>query len=191
MLQHTTDYFEELNINIDDKLRVIPYIAGKNVLDAGSGGGGEMIKKLFDQGFKAHGIDLSHKSISYTKTLFDTTASNYNPKLVQGDVRKIDEYFEYGEIDTVLFSSVLHEVYSYNDFSIDAVSEALQGAWNVLPKGGRIIIRDGIRPPKSSHDVAIWFKNKGDINIVKRFTNDFKGRQIQLSMLVMVMSFFL
>lgn len=46
--------------------------------------------------------------------------------------------------DRVLFSSVLHEVYSYSGFAAAAVVDVLQQSKGMLSAGGSILIRDGL-----------------------------------------------
>ena len=48
--------------------------------------------------------------------------------------------------NTIILSSVLHEVYSYSNDSLQAVSDMLEDSYNLLLPGGRIIIRDFIQP---------------------------------------------
>src|SRR5262249_11436728 len=43
---------------------------------------------------------------------------------------------------TVIFCSVLHEVYSYHGDAMTAVEKALVAAWHSLLPAGRVIIRD-------------------------------------------------
>jgi SAM-dependent methyltransferase len=170
MLQHTKDYLEQLNQNIDDKLKILDYIKGKNILDAGCGGG-ELTRILHRSGYNAYGIDLSDLS----KEVFENMGMKQN--FIQGNVMDITEYIEYGEIDTIIFSSVLHEVYSYNNFDINAVKLALQNAYKVLPKGGRIIIRDGIMSEDNTKRM-IRFKDKLFAYMLNNYIKDFEGRQI-------------
>lgn len=55
---------------------------------------------------------------------------------------------------TFIFSSSLHEVYSYHEYDQTPVLDALSGAYNALVPGGRILIRDGIAPDRAT--VALW-----------------------------------
>ena len=55
----------------------------------------------------------------------------------------------------------------------DTIKKSLKEAYDILKVGGRIIIRDGIMSePKDSYRL-IEFKNIDDINILKRYCNDF------------------
>lgn len=163
-----------MNVNIDDKLNMLPHIAGKNVLDVGCGGGG-LMKVLSEAGFNAYGIDASDK----VAKMFTPVGRHFNMQrnFIKGDARDVHNHIEYGEIDTVLFSSVLHEVYSYSDFNMKAVEDALKSAWKILPRGGRLIIRDGINSDKWQHNI-IQFHDKNDLNFVSQYSEDFKGRKI-------------
>lgn len=175
MLLHTKQYLEDMNRNIQGKLKIIDYIKGKNVLDAGCGAG-ELIRTLASKGFTAYGMDLSDLAIREC-LIHGSNAGLKRSQFIQGDVCHINRYIEYGEIDTIIFSSVLHEVYSYNDFSLNHVKKALQNAYSVLPKGGRIIIRDGIMSEDDSKRV-ITFKDKHFAEMINRYVYDFKGRSI-------------
>ncbi len=56
---------------------------------------------------------------------------------------------------SVVFSSVLHEVYSYLGHDLRTVLKALKAAWNSLAPGGRLVIRDFVRPPDASRQVLL------------------------------------
>ena len=81
--------------------------------------------------------------------------------------------------DTVIFSSILHEIYSYTEtpngrFEIESVKTALKNALNSLNPGGRIIIRDGIKTD-SSEVVTIRFKSPDGMVFFENYRKDFKG----------------
>jgi SAM-dependent methyltransferase len=58
----------------------------------------------------------------------------------------------------VVLSSVLHEVYSYNGRSGEAVGRVLRAAWQSLHPGGRLIIRDFVRP--ACHEKLVFLKHR-------------------------------
>src|SRR5690606_13139271 len=93
-------------------------------------------------------------------------------------------YFKNNEIDTIIYSSIIHELFSYiefdgNKFNYDTIKKALISAYEILPSKGRIIIRDGIMTEEKESRRIIKFKNKEDIKILNRYCNDFKGRNIK------------
>lgn len=171
LAKQTTEYMEQMNKNIDDKLRIMDWITGDRVLDAGCGGG-EFLLRLHQSGYDAYGLDfslLSYKEL-YKKGL--------NKWFIHGDILNMKTYLEGMNIDTIVFSSVLHEVYSYNGFDIQKVIETLKNAYDALPVGGRIIIRDGIKTRDGHKKVLIRFKDVNDVLFLTEYCKRFEGRKV-------------
>ncbi|MEC4031877.1 MULTISPECIES: hypothetical protein [Bacteria] len=174
MIAITKKYLEQMNASANDKVQMIQYIAGDTVLDVGIGGGvlGKLIRSR-KPCINVIGVDK--KIRSYTEDRL-----SFYHDVFELDARELQKEIEVGEVDTVIFSSVLHEVFSYNGYSIEAVYEALKSAYSIIPKGGRIIIRDGVKMEDNSK-VLIKFKNPNDLQKAAQFATDFKARQIELT----------
>lgn len=164
--QNSNLYYSRMNGSMDNKKIILDYIKGKNILDVGPGGGVllDLISNTFNDK-KLFGIDNSTQVVNLLK-------DKYN--VINGDAININKYFD--DLDTIIFSSILHEIYSYTGFSKNNVITSISNAYKSLNNGGRIIIRDGIM----SNDAIriIEFKNIEDIKILDRYCNDFKGRKI-------------
>jgi len=72
---------------------------------------------------------------------------------MHADASQLPELFPSGEINTVIFCSVLHEIFSYSEtgsppkrFRIEPVLATVGAAYRALSRGGRIVIRDGVAP---------------------------------------------
>lgn len=92
---------------------------------------------------------------------------------------------ETGSMDTVIFSSILHELYSYIErdgirFNPQTVEAALQSAYRVLAPGGRIIIRDGIMTEPVEQRRRIRFLEPDGMEWLMRYAQDFAGRHIEI-----------
>lgn len=168
MLELQTDeYMSQMNASIRDKGKMLKWIHGKNILDAGCGSG-IFTEKLRYDGYNAVGMDMSQLSFENMKS------RGLENSFILGDVTKIPMYFLQGELDTIVFSSILHEVYSYKGFNIHQIDHALRLALSTLSSKGRIIIRDGVHGDIDK-EVLIRFKDKNDILFLTEFDNRFKG----------------
>lgn len=172
MLNNTKEYLDQMNASADDKVRMLDYIVGNTVLDVGVGGGvlGRLIKKHKPH-LKVIGLDINLPRLD--NPLFD-----YYDDIVVVDARHMTNKIEVGEVDTIIFSSVLHEIYSYNGFDKNQILDALYRAHYLIPKGGRIIIRDGVKM-ENNDNVEIRFFDNRDVYKVVKFAEDFKGRKIE------------
>jgi SAM-dependent methyltransferase len=131
---------------------------------------------------KIYGIDISSNVIETLEKKKLQEQKKWN--LVKGDALNLNDYFEIGSLDTIIYSSIIHELYSYipfegKKFNINTVIKALKSAYSILPVNGRIIIRDGIKTEPVDQERIIEFKNIEDLSILKRYCNDFKGREIK------------
>ena len=110
-------------------------VRGDKVLDVGCGSG-VMLEMLRDKGINAKGIDNN-------KCAIDTCRSKgFDAELCDLAKLDIEEKF-----DTIIFSSVLHEIGSYsgeNPFSTYVIRNVLEIAKRHLSDNGIIIIRDGL-----------------------------------------------
>jgi len=84
------------------------------------------------------------------------------------------------KVDTIIFSSILHEIFSYTEtengrFELGSVKKALENAYESLNPGGRIIIRDGIRTANDGSVIEITFLDPAGMGFFKNYVNDFKG----------------
>ena len=176
------DYLNTMNSSMNSKKVLLDFITGKSILDVGPGGGAlmNMIETELPES-KVYGIDISKNVIEE----LNKKKQNENHKwtLVEGDALNLGEYFKKGQVDTIIYSSIIHELYSYiqykgRKFNIETVKVALQSADSILKKGGRIIIRDGIKTEPENEYRIIKFANKEDNRILDNYCKDFKGRKI-------------
>ncbi len=169
----TKEYMNQMDLNIDDKMKVLQWIKGHKVLDAGCGGGELTARLNWDFGYDAYGIDLS--LLAYKEMM----NKNLKDKFIHGNLLDMSLYFEKEEFDTIIFSSVLHEVYSYNGFNLGDIEQTLKNSLKILPSGGRIIIRDGVKSSGDGFGFRLMkFKNKNDILFLTEYCRRFKGRHI-------------
>ena len=174
-------YLNTMNSTINYKAVILDYITGKTVLDVGPGGGA--LLDLIESSKKAErviGIDISQNVIEELKRKKHAEKKKW--EIVKGDALNLKQHFKTNEIDTIIFCSVLHELFSYIEmdgkkFNHKTVEMAMKSCFDVLPKGGRIIIRDGIMSETNNKRI-IRFKNKDDMNFLEKYCKDFKGREI-------------
>lgn len=178
------EYLETMNSTINYKSVLLDYIVGEKVLDVGPGGGAlmDLISETFDDK-EVYGIDISSNVIDELNKKKINENKKYH--LIKGNALNLEDYFDKNSLDTIIYSSIIHELFSYikydgKKFNYDVIKKTLTSAYNVLKVGGRIIIRDGIKT-QSNEKRIIEFKNKDDINILKRYVKDFKGRTINYS----------
>lgn len=176
------EYLKRMNNSMNEKSVILDYIIGDTILDVGPGGGGllDLIEK-FDSKLNVMGIDLSQNVID--KLSQKKIEENHKWDIIKGDALNLNDYFESESINTIIYSSIIHELYSYIEyegkkFNKETIKQSLCKAYEVLSKGGRIIIRDGIMTEPQNQYRLIEFKDIRDIKILKRYCNDFKGRQI-------------
>ena len=176
------EYLNTMNSSLQYKAKILDFMVGKNILDVGPGGGALMdLIEEKDPSLNVYGIDISSNVIDTLnkKKLKEKKAWN----LVKGDALNLQDYFEKGSLDTIIYSSIIHELYSYipfegKKFNINTVIKALKSAYDILSVNGRIIIRDGIKTEPENQYRIIEFRNIEDIKILDRYCNDFKGRKI-------------
>jgi len=133
------------------KNSIVDFVTGDILVDVGSGGG--VLLDLLEERFpEKHviGTDISENVIGVLNKKraaegHHWTVERHNfvdgPFLVEG---------EKGRVDTIIFSSIIHEIFSYTEtpegrFRPEVVEQALRNAFDSLAPGGRIVIRDGVR----------------------------------------------
>lgn len=180
---HNEDvYLADMNGTADYKKIILDYIVGERVIDIGPGGG--VLLDLIEERLpdkKPIGIDISTnvvEALSRKKQL-----GGHRWEVMQGDALHLKDYIEAGTIDTVVFSSIIHELYSYvpyngSKFNYDTIAAALRSAYDVLSAGGRIIIRDGIMTDPPTLTRRLKFLQPDAIPCLERYSKDFAGRQI-------------
>jgi len=85
--------------------------------------------------------------------------------------------FDEGSIDTIVLCSIMHEVFSYKGYDALAVRQTLRHCADALRPGGRVIIRDGIRPARDDV-VYLTFQNGPAYDKFVRFSLDFGPGEI-------------
>lgn len=176
------DYLNTMNNSLKQKAIILDYIVGNSVLDVGPGGGA--LLNLIEEKMPSldiKGIDLSQNVIDeLTKKKIK---ENHSWNIIKGDALNLSKYFAKDSIDTIIYSSIIHELYSYipyngKKFNKDTIKTTLKEAYSILKVRGRIIIRDGIMSRPIDSYRIIEFNDKNDINKLDRYINDFKGRKI-------------
>lgn len=176
-------YLATMNQSVDAKAVVLDYVVGERVVDIGPGGGALM--DLIVERYPAItvlGVDIAQNVLD---ALTKRQRLENRPWQVQyGDALDLGASFAPGSVDTIIFCSILHELYSYIDyngrkFNRETLAAALASAYAILPVGGRIIIRDGIMTEPADTSRIIRFHSEEGLRFLERYAADFRGRDIR------------
>lgn len=146
---------------------------GKRILDVGCGSG-VLLYAIAAENPEAEltGLDLNEEAINSLR------ASGAPFDLIHGDFLKLTE----GKYDTVVFSSILHEISSYcpeesRRFTEGPIDDAFAKCREIMEPGGTILIRDGMLtdPEEQNVPAVISFKKPEDSEWLYRFQKDFRG----------------
>lgn len=173
------EYFERMkkSINSGGKQEIVNRIKQGNVLDLGCGDGSLAIriKQLYPQ-TEVYAVDLNEKGKSSLMKegvkFFKYDLSNFNRYEVNNRFDTwmvVSKYFQ-GlkgiKFDTIILSSVIHEILSYSDHAYLRINDLFTTLGCMLKKNGKILIREGARCGNS--DVIRHFNLKVDQEKLER-----------------------
>lgn len=144
-------YLASMNAARSDKARMIDLVRPGRIVEVGPGGG--VVLDLLEARFpdsEIIGVDLSREAIAALEAR--ARAGQRRWRVVHGAADDLPALVTAGSVDTVVFCSILHEVYSYGEprFALASVERAIRAAWATLRPGGRLLIRDGVMPPPAT-----------------------------------------
>ncbi|MDX5853132.1 class I SAM-dependent methyltransferase [Bacillus cereus group sp. BfR-BA-01363] len=180
-------YLEHMNSSADDKRIILDYIKGDTIVDVGPGGGVmlDMIEEE-TEGKDIYGIDISQNVIDSLKQKKQNESRSWD--VIKGDALNFADTFKKESVDTIVYSSIFHELFSYIEydgkkFNKEVIKKGLQSAYEALKPGGRIIIRDGIMTEDKDLMRVIRFKDESGLKFLEEYAREFKGREIQYEVL--------
>jgi SAM-dependent methyltransferase len=140
-------YLGAMNAARSDKQRMIEWVKPGRIVEIGPGGG--VVLDLLAQRFPTSeivGVDLSREVVEALTQRARVHGSRW--RVIHGAAELLGELIE-PPVDSIVFCSILHEIYSYTEprFSPASVQRVVHAAFSALAAGGRIVIRDGVQPP--------------------------------------------
>jgi SAM-dependent methyltransferase/nicotinamide mononucleotide adenylyltransferase len=140
-------YGAQMDASLAQKLEdLVRWVKPGCVVDKGCGTGKLLVElsRLFpDSAFV--GVDLSRE---FLRLCDENTYATDEVTLVFGNI--IERNVPPGSATTVIYSSVMHEVHSYNGYDVKQIDRALASAFEELAPGGHVVIRDGVSPPPAT-----------------------------------------
>ena len=183
-LNNEDKYLETMNSSEEStKNTIIDYVVGKTVVDVGSGGGVllDLLEKTYPDK-RIIGTDISENVIDVLNK--KRASENHNWTVERHNFAEAPFLLDgkKGKLDTVIFSSIIHEIYSYTEtpegrFNIEVVKQALKYAYDSLRPNGRIVIRDGVKTPivPGKDTLQVTFKDRSGLEFFKNYVKDFQG----------------
>jgi SAM-dependent methyltransferase len=165
-------YGGQMDASLVQKLDdLVPWIVPGRIVDKGCGTGKLLVElsRRFPESALV-GVDLSRELL---RRCDENTFAGGDIELLQGDAAA--QQLPDGSASTVIFSSVLHEVYSYKGYDLMQVDRALASAAAELRRGGRLLIRDGVSPGEGTWRMR--FVSDGAARQFTRFAVEFKHGQ--------------
>jgi len=162
-------YGAQMDASLVQKLEdLLPWVKPPRIVDKGCGTGKLMVElsRRFP-GASIVGVDLSRELLRRSD---ENTYAGGDITLVLGDAA--DQQLPDGSADTVIFSSIMHEVYSYSGYDRARIDRALASAARELKPGGRVLIRDGISPDPRT--VLLDLMDAPTAAQFERFAREFK-----------------
>lgn len=179
-LNNEEKYLSTMNsVENSTKKNILNFISGDVVVDVGSGGGVMLDMIMGDYPNKrVIGTDISENVILELAKKKHQNGEPYEVRVHNF----VENTFSDPVPDTIIFSSILHEIFSYTvmngkKFNMTSVRIALKNAAESLKAGGRIIIRDGVKTDTDNkyNSVIMKFKDPDGLSKLEMFHRDFKG----------------
>ena len=162
-------YGAQMDASLVQKVEdLLPWVLPPRIVDKGCGTGKLLVElsRRFP-GASLVGVDLSRE---FLRRSDENTYAGGDVELVVGDAA--EQQLPDGTADTVIFSSIMHEVYSYSGYDRARVDRALAAAARELRRGGRLLVRDGISPVP--RDVLLDLIDAATAAQFDRFAREFK-----------------
>ncbi len=130
------EQFGQIDIYVFDQILRGNIASGMTVLDAGCGGGRNLVY-LLREGFEVYGVDQHSEAVEYVRAIAGSLAPQLPPENFR--VAAIEQMpFPDAVADVVICNSVLH--FAKDDAQFSAMIEEL---WRVLRVGGMLFCRLG------------------------------------------------
>ncbi|MDQ3369767.1 MAG: methyltransferase, partial [Myxococcota bacterium] len=171
------NYLATMNAARSDKERMLDHVRPGTIVEIGPGGG--VVLDLLEQRFPTSeivGVDLSREAITALEQR--ARAGHQRWRVVLGAAEELAAHVP-PPVDTVVFCSILHEVYSYTEprFSLASVERVVAAAFATLRDGGRIVIRDGVMPAPGIRRIRMLAPDLRPT--LELFVAQFEGRAIR------------
>jgi len=160
-------YHDQMDIIVPQKFNQIKkYIKSGIIVDIGCGSGKltHLIAQQFPDSY-VYGIDLRKETIKDANKKYKLK----NLSFMSINFNKIKFH-----IDTIIFCSVLHEIYSYSTDKENVIENTFKWCFNSLKQDGHLIIRDFIKP---EHNIMCHLYDSEQR--FKIFVKDFKMMKIK------------
>lgn len=164
-------YAAGMEASAGDKARILDFVKPGLIADLGCGSGTvlELLRRAFP-GSRRVGVDASSKMLSLCRERFGEDV-----ELLRRDITK--PLFPDASADTVILCSIMHEVFTYKGYNVDAVRRTLRRCAKALKPGGRIVIRDGLKPARQD-TVYLSFLRDGVREKFLRFAAEFGSSEV-------------
>lgn len=160
-------YSQGMEKSAVEKAIILPFVKEGNILEVGCGCGTVLeLLSRYQPESRVYGTDISNTMLKKSK---ERKYTNNNISVIKADAR--EQLFKEKTLDTIIFCSVLHEVYSYSSYSLKSVEDTIENAYKMLKPNGRLIIRDGVKPEEKT--VYMSFKKEDVKKKFYRFAEEF------------------